>query len=73
MYIWDNWCAAGTGFGWILRIGLLALLLWIAISLHRRFADAGRTNAAVEVLRQRYAKGELSREDYGAMRKTIDF
>jgi putative membrane protein len=64
----------GAIFGWLITIGLIAALALLAIWLIRR--TGGRTTADIagnipspggsarEVLQLRYAKGEITREQY---------
>jgi uncharacterized membrane protein len=63
------------GWGWI--IGLLFLLLAftalvLAIFwLYRSIAGTGRAIPALEILKQRYARGEITKKQYESMRKDV--
>ena len=72
---WD----AGEGMGWwMLFGGLLTIAFWgaiiyVVVALIRR---PGRTTPAggeepAEILKRRYARGELSREEYERMRRDL--
>ena len=75
----------GYGFGgpWHLRggIGMILLgsivpiaILILAVFLFRRFYRGGKGNAkptAMEELKRRYARGEISKEDFLDMKKTL--
>ena len=69
----DNWTA---GWGWILYVGLIVLLFsnfgsWgYTYRAHRRF-DAFQPKGAGDILDERYARGEITREQYGEMKADI--
>jgi putative membrane protein len=67
----------GMGFGWIFALILIVVIVWAAV----RVADASRTrqgqggysnrNDAMEILKARYAKGEIDREEFERMKKDL--
>jgi putative membrane protein len=63
-------CGAGIVIGWVL---LLAVLVGGAVLLLRAVrGTSGRAGEApLEVLRRRYAAGELSRDEFDRMREDI--
>ena len=75
--MWDGF---GTmGWGWI-GLGMVHMLLfWVLVILGivvlvRWLASgqaSGTGNRALEILKERYAKGELTREQYEQMRKEL--
>lgn len=77
MMTWDNmmtgngWCATGMGFGGLLFLAFLGLLLWAGYILLRRTPALSHSDSALDTLRQRYARGELSREEFETMRRNI--
>ena len=68
----------GMGVMWIFPIAFLGLLLWGAISLYRIAANRGGPpgargeDNATAILKERYAKGELSTEDFQGMRRELE-
>jgi putative membrane protein len=73
---WDGWgWGWGMGFGWIFMIlfgalvifGIVALAKW----LFSASSDASSGKGPLEVLKQRYARGEITREQYEQMRRDI--
>lgn len=67
----------GFGFHWIFFLAFWGLLIWGAISLAR---VAGRPSAAaaqppaalaLDLLAERYARGELTREEFTRMKKEL--
>lgn len=58
-------------FFWILVIiGVILLIVWIVRQSGTR-AGARGEETALDILNKRYARGELSKEDYEKMRKDI--
>ncbi|KPV39641.1 electron transporter RnfE [Thiohalorhabdus denitrificans] len=50
---------------WILVIlGIAALVRWLAVSNGGRPRNEERSHRALEVLEERYARGEIDREEY---------
>jgi len=82
MHGWD------FGWGTMILGGLLMLLFWVivialavwairAITRTGRDREEGRPldlheNTAVEILKQRYARGEISREEYQDLRRDLE-
>ncbi len=58
----------GSGMGGMMGAGMgIGVLFWVAVAALLYYALAGREHRekdALEVLRQRYARGEISREEY---------
>ena len=63
----------GMGFGWI--VGLLVLVLFIGLIVNalRRNKNSTRPkyNSPQDILKIRYAKGEISKEEYDEKRRHI--
>jgi putative membrane protein len=56
--------------GWLLIVALVvAGVWWLASSL--RSPRFSRRNDALDILRERYARGEISREEFEARRKDL--
>lgn len=66
------------GFGWIFMalvwaliiLGIVALLRWMGVS-DRARQDEPR-NKALEILQERYARGEIEREEYEQKRRDLE-
>lgn len=61
----------GMGFGWIVPLFIIAMVVWMVTARYRGGSGAPSRNSALEILKERYAKGELSREEFESMRKEI--
>ena len=69
------------GFGWmwlmpIFSIVFLGLIIWAIVASVRslsqsRGQDSSRTVSALEVLKQRYARGEIGKEEYEEKKKDL--
>lgn len=66
------------GVGWIfmllfwalLIIGLFAIIRWLSTSARQNHRDPNKR--ALETLKDRYARGEIEREEYEQKRRDID-
>jgi putative membrane protein len=72
---WGGW-GWGMGFGgifmilfWVLIVlGIVALVKWLSSA-----GGSGRSGkSALEILKERYAKGEINREQYEQMRRDLE-
>ena len=66
-----------AGMGWLMALtmllfwaGVLALLIWGAVNLLPNRAPGAELDA-VEIVRQRFARGEISREEYQQVVETL--
>ncbi len=74
-----SWGLFGGLFGWVLTVGLLVGLVFLGAWLWRRFGTAAEGNglwahppatrppSALDILQARYARGELTREEFQMM------
>lgn len=60
----------GYGWGWLMMIGIAALTILGIVALLRYLQKSGKQNyrtagnSALNILNERYAKGEISEEEY---------
>lgn len=73
--MWD-WSSGGwwMGFGFIFMIlfwgAIIALIVWVV----KRFTggtDSNRKNDPLEIARGRYARGEITKEEFEEIKKTL--
>ncbi len=50
--------------------GLIALIIWVVIKLTRQSGHTGR-NDPLDIAKERYAKGEISREEFEEIKKGL--
>lgn len=58
----------GMGFWWILVIVAVGAVVWLA---GRRSEQAPGVESALDVLKKRYARGELNREQFEQMKRDL--
>ena len=68
---WEGWGL--QGFGWLLLLAILVIGIWLLIGYrNRRFEKRqGNDQSALEILKKRYAKGELSDEEFEKAKEKI--
>ena len=67
----------GWGFGWVFMlfwwiliiVGIVLLVRWLVGSSHNSHAIHDKT--ALDILKERYARGEINRETYEQMRRDL--
>ncbi len=73
----------GFGFGWIFMFIFWGLVIWAIFALVRGVSGRGccghdhgenkhRENNALDILKERYAKGEVNKEDFEKMKKDLE-
>jgi putative membrane protein len=75
---WGGW-GWGMGFGWIFMIlfwaliilGVVALFKWL-LSGGGTVGSAGSSETALEILKDRYARSEINREQYEQIRRDLE-
>ncbi len=74
------WMMGGFGFGWLMPIfGIvfLGLLIWAVITLAQSTGGKARQESvnqksALEILKDRYARGEIGKEEFEEKRKDLE-
>ncbi len=63
----------GMGFGWLLWIIVIIGLVWIvANGFNRQGAESARKeDSSLEILNKRYARGEISTEEFERMKREL--
>jgi putative membrane protein len=75
---WGGW-GWGPGFGWIFMIlfwaliilGIVALAKWL-FSVGGLSGSGGSGKAPLDIAKERYARGEINREQYEQMRRDLE-
>ncbi len=75
----DSWMMGGFGWMWlmpVLGIAVIAVVVWaVATSVRRSNGpggyDSSRTDSALEVLKKRYARGEIDKEEFEEKKKDL--
>ena len=72
----------GWGMGWfggifmmvfwiLILVGLIFLVKWLIQSSRREKSKAGGENAALEILKERYARGEIDKTEFETMKTDL--
>ena len=69
----------GMGFGWIFWLIIIGVAIWAVIRLtnqnspnHQGYHNAGNLQETpLDILKKRYARGEITNEEYGEMRNNL--
>ncbi len=71
--MFHNWMGGGMWFGWIFWIIIIALVIWLIVdrSSKNRLNFPQQENA-LDILRKRYAKGEITKEQFEQMKKDLE-
>ena len=69
----DGWMWLGGIFGFLLLIGFIVLVVWLAT---RNWGASGTSsgegkNNALDIAKERYAKGEISHEEFEKIKKNL--
>jgi putative membrane protein len=75
---WGGW-GWGPGFGWIFMIlfwaliilGIIALAKWL-FSAGGSIGSGGSGKTPLDIIKERYARGEINREQYEQMRRDLE-
>lgn len=64
----------GMGWGWLFGLLILVLLIWIVVKLVNMSAgSAGQETekSALDILKERYARGEISKEEFEERKRVL--
>ncbi|MEJ2105495.1 MAG: SHOCT domain-containing protein [Ignavibacteriaceae bacterium] len=64
--IWFGW------FFWILIIALIFVLIWTNTREKNKYIPFDGNETALDILKKRYAKGEITKEQFDQMKKDLD-
>jgi len=63
----------GMGFGWIIWLVIIVVIVWVVFQF--KGDNSGYNNktseSSMDILKKRYAKGEISKEEFEKMKKEI--
>lgn len=64
----------GMLFGWVLMIAFWVFVIWGVIAFVQWLANQGsetKGNAAMDILKERYAKGEITKAEFESKKKDL--
>ena len=62
------------GFGWIIWLAIIAIAVWLILRFttkNRIKGDTSRGKSSIDILDERYAKGEIDKEEYEERKSKI--
>jgi putative membrane protein len=63
----------GMGWGWIIGLAVLVLIIWLLVKVtsQNNSQKQSGSKSALDILKERYAKGEISKEEYKEKKNDI--
>ncbi len=65
----------GMWFGWIFWIVVIVLIIWLVVNQsnkNKQIYQPPQQDSAIEILKKRYAKGEITKEEFEQMKKDLE-
>jgi len=75
--MFHNWLWGGEiWFGWIIWIFLICVIIWLLINQSNKNRDKfmmrQHPESPLDIIKKRYAKGEITREQFEQMKKDLE-
>lgn len=73
--MYHNFMFGGMWFGWIFWILLIVLVIWLVVNQNnknKQILNNPQSESALDILKKRYAKGEISKEQFDQMKKDLE-
>mgnify|MGYP006299607113 CR=1 FL=1 len=63
----------GMGWGWIIGLAFLVVIVWVIVRLVNQYNQSGRVSdkSAMDILKERYAKGEINKQEFEERKKDL--
>ncbi len=61
----------GMGLWWIIGIIFLVTVVWIVIKIANQNQNSGFGKSALDILKERYAKGEIDKQEFEERKKDL--
>ncbi len=69
-HMMDGW-GWGMGLGWLISVGIVVLLAVVIWRLLQGRGPRRSEGSALEILKERYARGEIDREEFEAKKRDL--
>lgn len=73
--MFHNWFMGNIWFGWVFWILIMALiivLIWTNTRETNKYIPFDGKETAMDILKKRYAKGEITKDQFDQMKKDLD-
>jgi putative membrane protein len=71
-YFYHGWGMGMMGWGWLVSLVVLILLVWMVVKLTNQGSSSqSKSDSALNILRERYARGEIDKEEFDAKKKDL--
>ncbi len=73
--MYHNFMFGGMWFGWIFWIILIALVVWLFVNQNNKNKQPfnnPQSESPLDILKKRYAKGEITKEQFDQMKKDLE-
>jgi len=69
-----DWMAPGAWVGWIFWVIILAAIIWLIVRVvsSGQKSDITQEKTPIEILKTRYANGEISKEEFDQIKKDLE-
>ena len=68
---WHGWGIFG-GCYWIFGLIFMVLIIWLVVRISAtNFRNSSGTNTAMEILKERYARGEIDKEEFETKKRDL--
>lgn len=63
----------GMGWGWIIGLIVIGLIIWLIVrtTMHSTSPADGKRDSALDVLKKRYARGEIDKQEFEEKKKDL--
>jgi len=61
----------GMGYGWIIGLIVLVVIIGLIVNAMKKNSNRPKYNSPMDILKTRYAKGEISKDEYDEKRRHI--
>lgn len=70
-YFCHNWGMGIMGWSWLIWLVIIVLLVWLGVKLFNQGNTPAKEDSALTILRERYARGEISKEEFEEKKKDL--
>lgn len=63
----------GMGFGWLIGLIILGIIIWLVVKVinQSNTSSSSHNKSALDILKERYARGEINKEEFEEMKRNL--